>query len=69
MENLQKTGERIDKQLKEMHDLLEKLVNRDYKITETTKTTPEELASKFGLPLSQAKAWLKREPNYSSDVS
>ncbi len=31
------------------------------------ETTPKELASKFGLSLSQAKTWLKREPKYPTD--
>lgn len=33
------------------------------------ETTPEELSYKFGLSISQAKAWLQKEPNYIPNSS
>lgn len=36
---------------------------------QTDETTPRELASKFVLSLSQAKAWLKKEPKYPTNLT
>jgi hypothetical protein len=47
----------------------ERFVNGDSEIKEDAKTTLEDLVHNFGLSLSQATAWLKKEPNFSSDVS
>jgi hypothetical protein len=59
----------IDDKLKKIKERLEKLVNDDFSKEDSVKTNPEEITSEFGLSLSQAKAWLKKEPDFPSDVS
>jgi hypothetical protein len=61
----------MDKSLDERFDNIRKrleiLVNQDFAIVDEMKTTSEQLSRKFNLSSSQAKAWLKREPNYVAD--
>lgn len=40
--------------------------NSEYHIDETT---PQQLMKSVGLTEKEAKAWLKKEPNFSSDAS
>lgn len=58
-----------DEKLHKLAEEFHRFVNGESTITEEIDTIPEKIASKFGLSLSQAKAWLKNEPNFSSDVS
>jgi hypothetical protein len=61
------TDDSIDYRLHKLRERFERLVNGDYSPEENAETTPEELASEFGLSVSQAKAWLRQEPNYPAD--
>ena len=54
-------SERLHKLAEEFH----KFVNGEQSVIENTDISTEELTAKFGLSLSQAKAWINREPNYS----
>jgi len=58
----------LDERLRQIKERLEKLVMNDILVEKHLETTPDELTA-FGISLSQAKAWLKREPNFPSDVS
>jgi hypothetical protein len=59
----------IDERLHKLAEEFHRFVNGESLIVEKVETNPKEIASKFGLSLSQAKAWLKKESNYSSDES
>ena len=59
----------IDERLSRLKEQLDKLLNSDSLVEPDEATSPEHIADVFGLSHSQAKAWLKKEPNYSSDVS
>lgn len=59
-ENLKERIERINR---ELDDML-----KDDRLPFPQRTSSEELMLKFGLSVTQAKAWLKKEPNFSSDV-
>ena len=56
----------FDDKMRNLKARLERLVNGNYHAAKSETTTAEELC-KFGLSLSQAKAWLKREPKYPTD--
>lgn len=57
--------DRLHKLAEEFH----RFVNGESPIIEKIETTPEEIAFKFGLSFSQAKFWLKKEPNYLANES
>ena len=59
----------IDYRLNKIKQDLDKLLNGDSIEEKNEQTTPEQLSCVFGLSLSQANAWLKKEPNYLSDGS
>jgi hypothetical protein len=59
----------IEDRLRKIKENLDIMLNQTEDNVESEITRPEEIANHFGLSLTQAKAWLKREPNYLSDDS
>jgi hypothetical protein len=54
--------ERLHKLAEEFH----RFVNNESLLMQKDGMELEELTAKFGLSISQAKAWLKKEPNYTN---
>ena len=59
----------IDERLHKLAEEFRKFVNDEQPVIKVPETTPKELSVKFGLTLKEAKAWLKNDPDFSSDVS
>jgi hypothetical protein len=56
----------LDDRLHNLRKRFERLASGDLQDAETTA---EDLIHNFGLSPSEAKAWLKKEPNFPSDAS
>jgi hypothetical protein len=58
------TDDPIGDELHKLSEEFKKLLGESFGKQGIKETTPEELSRLFGLTLNQAKAWLKKEPNY-----
>ena len=59
----------IDERIRKLNDEVRQFLGVPKTLTNEEKTTPEKLSKMFSLTPHQAKAWLRKEPDFSSDAS
>jgi hypothetical protein len=58
------TDDPIGDELHKLSEEFKKVLRESFDKEIIKETSPEEFSHLFGLTLAQAKAWLKKEPNY-----
>lgn len=64
--------ETIDERLTRLNKYWDEVLTNagiDANLSQIDETAPQQLVNLFGLTTKEAKAWLKNEPKFSSDVS